>query len=108
MQDRLEEFAQTEVLDTGKPIWEARYDIQGCADTIDYYGGLAARISGLCYIYLPHCMDINYKNDKKKNKNYLNKKTIDYFLVFYRNISWMQELVALKDMEGFVSIKKIF
>ncbi|XP_056007997.1 4-trimethylaminobutyraldehyde dehydrogenase-like [Ostrea edulis] len=46
MRDRLEEIARTEVLDCGKPIWEARYDVQGCADTIDYYGGLAARISG--------------------------------------------------------------
>lgn len=46
MRERLEELAQTEVLDTGKPIWEARCDVQGCADTVDYYGGLAARISG--------------------------------------------------------------
>ncbi|XP_061186013.1 4-trimethylaminobutyraldehyde dehydrogenase-like [Saccostrea echinata] len=46
IRERLEKFAQMEVLDTGKPIWEARFDIQGCADTIDYYGGLAARISG--------------------------------------------------------------
>ncbi|KAJ8314370.1 hypothetical protein KUTeg_008931 [Tegillarca granosa] len=43
---RSEELARTEVLDTGKPIWEARWDILGCADTIDYYGGLAATISG--------------------------------------------------------------
>ncbi|KAK3108591.1 hypothetical protein FSP39_011561 [Pinctada imbricata] len=43
---REEELARTEVFDTGKPIWEARYDIRGCADTIDYYGGLAARITG--------------------------------------------------------------
>ena len=33
-------------MDTGKAIWEARYDIAACADTIDYYGGLAARIAG--------------------------------------------------------------
>ncbi|XP_005113416.2 4-trimethylaminobutyraldehyde dehydrogenase [Aplysia californica] len=43
---RVEELARTEVLDTGKPIWEARYDIEGCADTIEYYGGLAAAIAG--------------------------------------------------------------
>jgi aldehyde dehydrogenase family 9 protein A1 len=40
-------LARTEVLDTGKPIYEARMDIAGCADTIDYYGGLAASISGM-------------------------------------------------------------
>ena len=40
-------MARTEVLDTGKPIYEARMNIAGCADTIDYYGGLAASISGL-------------------------------------------------------------
>ena len=48
-------MAYTEVLDTGKPIWEARYDITGCADTIEYYGGLAANITGkqsyLCHQY---------------------------------------------------------
>ncbi|XP_041366547.1 4-trimethylaminobutyraldehyde dehydrogenase-like [Gigantopelta aegis] len=43
---RSEEIARVEVLDTGKPIWEARYDILGCADTIQYYGGLAATLTG--------------------------------------------------------------
>lgn len=43
---RSEEFARTEVLDTGKPIWEARFDILGCADTIQYYGGLAPTLVG--------------------------------------------------------------
>lgn len=43
---REDELAYTEVLDTGKPIWEARYDITGCADTIEYYGGLAANLVG--------------------------------------------------------------
>ncbi|CAC5401962.1 ALDH9A1 [Mytilus coruscus] len=43
---RSEELARTEVLDTGKPIYEARMDIAGCADTVDYYGGMAAGISG--------------------------------------------------------------
>lgn len=46
IRERTEELARTEVLDTGKPIYEARMDIAGCADTIDYYGGLAASISG--------------------------------------------------------------
>lgn len=43
---RQEELARLETLDTGKPIWESRFDIQGCADSIEYYGGLAATISG--------------------------------------------------------------
>lgn len=46
IRERAEEMARTEVLDTGKPIWEARYDIDGCTDTIDYYGGLAGKIAG--------------------------------------------------------------
>ena len=49
LKERCEELARTEVLDTGKPIWEARYDIQGCADTIQYYGGLAPTIVGKQY-----------------------------------------------------------
>ncbi|KAH9524532.1 4-trimethylaminobutyraldehyde dehydrogenase [Bulinus truncatus] len=43
---RAEELAYTEVYDTGKPIWEARFDILGCAQTVDYYGGLASTIAG--------------------------------------------------------------
>lgn len=46
IRERLEELARTEVLDTGKPLYEARMDIAGCANTMDYYGGLAASISG--------------------------------------------------------------
>ena len=46
LQSRVEEFAQVETVDTGKAIWESRFDIQGCADTVEYYGGLAASISG--------------------------------------------------------------
>ncbi|KAK7110062.1 4-trimethylaminobutyraldehyde dehydrogenase-like [Littorina saxatilis] len=46
IRERSEELARTEVLDTGKPIWEARYDILGCADTIQYYGGLAPTVVG--------------------------------------------------------------
>ena len=46
IKERGEELARTEVLDCGKPIWEARVDVTGCADALDYYGGLAAKISG--------------------------------------------------------------
>ncbi|KAH3834418.1 hypothetical protein DPMN_107742 [Dreissena polymorpha] len=58
IRSRLEEIARLETLDTGKPIWEARLDMQSCADTIEYYGGLAASIAGEflplsdgCYAY---------------------------------------------------------
>ena len=46
-QANLEEFAQIEVQDTGKPIWEARFDIEGCADTMEFSAGLAGTISGM-------------------------------------------------------------
>lgn len=46
IRERSEELARTEVLDTGKPIWEARCDILGCADAIQYYGGLAPSLVG--------------------------------------------------------------
>lgn len=46
LQENSEEFAKAEVHDTGKPIWEARYDIEGCADAIEFYGGLAPAVAG--------------------------------------------------------------
>lgn len=46
LRSRAEEFSQIEVLDSGKPIWEARCDVDGCADTIDYFGGLASSLTG--------------------------------------------------------------
>lgn len=48
-QEKLEEIAQAEVTDTGKPIWEARIDIAGCAAVFEYYGGLAPTIHGIIY-----------------------------------------------------------
>ena len=41
-----EDVAKVEVHDNGKPIWEARLDVEGCADTLEYYAGLAASIVG--------------------------------------------------------------
>jgi len=38
---------------TGKPFHEAVWDIEGCADVIDYYAGLAPTISGK-HIQLPN------------------------------------------------------
>lgn len=41
-----EDIAKVEVHDNGKPIWEARVDVEGCADTLEYYAGLAATVVG--------------------------------------------------------------
>ena len=41
-----DDLAKTEVHDTGKPLWEAEFDIDGCADTVEYYAGLAPTIAG--------------------------------------------------------------
>ena len=47
IQDRLEEFARLETLDTGKPIRDSlRIDIPMVVDVFDYYGGLADKIMG--------------------------------------------------------------
>lgn len=51
-QSRAEEFSQIEVLDSGKPIWEARCDVDGCADTIEYFGGLASSLTGNQHFYI--------------------------------------------------------
>ena len=50
VRDGLEELAFLEVLDTGKPISEARtIDIPSAADGLEYYGGIAASIHGQHY-----------------------------------------------------------
>jgi acyl-CoA reductase-like NAD-dependent aldehyde dehydrogenase len=41
-----EQLAQTETQDSGKPIREAREDIAGVADIIEYYAGMASKIVG--------------------------------------------------------------
>lgn len=46
IRENVERIAQAEVEDTGKPIWEARVDIAGCADAFEYFGGLAPTIHG--------------------------------------------------------------
>ncbi|XP_032780720.1 4-trimethylaminobutyraldehyde dehydrogenase isoform X1 [Daphnia magna] len=49
----LEALAHLEVENNGKPIWEARLDIQSCADCFLYFGGIASTISGK-HIQLPN------------------------------------------------------
>jgi len=51
--DNLESLAQLEVLNNGKPIWEARLDIQSCADCFQYFGGIASTMTGK-HIQLPN------------------------------------------------------
>lgn len=51
LQARHKEIAEMEMIDTGKPIWEAVADINGCADVLEYYGGIAASIKGTFYSY---------------------------------------------------------
>ncbi|KAG8190574.1 hypothetical protein JTE90_014051 [Oedothorax gibbosus] len=43
---QLNEISIAEVKDTGKPLWEAELDISGCADTLEFFGGIASTISG--------------------------------------------------------------
>lgn len=53
IRSRVKDLATVEVTDNGKPLHEAVWDIEGCADVIDYYAGLAPTISGK-HIQLPN------------------------------------------------------
>lgn len=46
-----EEIACLEVRDSGKPLWEAKYDVTACADAFDYFGGIIRGMSG-CHVPL--------------------------------------------------------
>ncbi|CAN7998403.1 unnamed protein product [Ixodes pacificus] len=46
VRERQKQISDMEMIDTGKPIWEAVADISGCADVLEYYGGIAASIKG--------------------------------------------------------------
>jgi len=41
-----EELAHIETVDTGKPIWESRFDVAAAADAFEYNGGVAASLGG--------------------------------------------------------------
>lgn len=41
-----EELAHIETVDTGKPIWESRFDIGAAADSFEFNGGVAASLGG--------------------------------------------------------------
>lgn len=47
IRERIQELAYLEVLDTGKPIYEAEnFDIPSAADAIEYFAGVAQTVSG--------------------------------------------------------------
>eukprot|EP00095_Tigriopus_kingsejongensis_P001600 snap_masked-scaffold317_size209118-processed-gene-1.1 protein:Tk01600 transcript:snap_masked-scaffold317_size209118-processed-gene-1.1-mRNA-1 annotation:"aldehyde dehydrogenase family 9 member a1-a-like" len=46
MRDYTEDLAQVDVIDNGKPIWEARADMDSVIGCLEYYGGLAGSMSG--------------------------------------------------------------
>uniref|UniRef100_A0A1I8JPT3 Aldedh domain-containing protein n=1 Tax=Macrostomum lignano TaxID=282301 RepID=A0A1I8JPT3_9PLAT len=49
---RLQHLAAVEVLDTGKPIWEASADIEAWRDTLQMFSGLAHTLAGE-HVHLP-------------------------------------------------------
>ena len=46
MREHLESIALMDVIDNGKPIWEARADMETVIASLEYYGGLAPAIVG--------------------------------------------------------------
>ena len=46
LRDRAEEFAELESLNQGKPLRQARNDIEGAARYFEYYGGAADKLEG--------------------------------------------------------------
>lgn len=53
MRENLEELAQNEVLDNGKPIWEARMDMETVIGSLEFYAGLAPTLYGQ-HVKLPN------------------------------------------------------
>jgi len=52
MRENLEDIARLDVNDNGKPIWEARADMETVIACLEYYGGLAPAIVGY-HVKLP-------------------------------------------------------
>jgi len=44
--DNIDEIANLLALEAGKPVWEARREIEGCARYFEYYGNQAATLEG--------------------------------------------------------------
>ena len=46
MRERLEEFARIETLDNGKPLSQARSDVEGSARHFEFFAGAADKLNG--------------------------------------------------------------
>ena len=46
IRENLEPLARLDVLDNGKPVWEARVDLETTIASLEYYGGLAPAVVG--------------------------------------------------------------
>nr|CAB3221097.1 4-trimethylaminobutyraldehyde dehydrogenase [Phallusia mammillata] len=46
LKEKQEDVARLEVFDTGKPIWEARGDVQTAVDALEYFSGIASTLCG--------------------------------------------------------------
>ena len=74
-----------QVKDNGKPIWEAKLDIDSCAQAFNYFGGIASAIVGL-YYFLPILLN-----------SVLNKSKLLYLNIYlYYNYILICLLVVLK------------
>lgn len=57
LRERAEEFAEVETLDTGKPISQARSDVENSAHYFEYYAGVADKIFGETIPVQPDIID---------------------------------------------------
>ena len=53
IRNNVEVLAQNEVLDNGKPIWEARMDLDTVISSLEFFGGVAPSIYGQ-HVKLPN------------------------------------------------------
>ena len=61
LRDNAEDIAKLDVIDNGKPIWEARMDLISVLDTLDYHGGvipaaLNGNLSQIAMLKLNYCV----------------------------------------------------
>jgi len=56
-----DELARLETMNVGKPLYEAEGDIDDAADTFEYYGGLANKITGEVNPMAPKALDFTIK-----------------------------------------------
>ena len=55
------ELARLETMNVGKPLFEAESDVDDAADTFEYYGGLANKITGEVNPLAPKALDFTLK-----------------------------------------------